>query len=64
MPVLMSSAPVGSKSKNFRAFGNGAGDGHAPLLAARELRGKVIEARAEIHQRLALPPTWGRSRFR
>ena len=47
MPVEMSSAPVGSShSSTAGPLGDGAGDGDALLLAARELRRESDRARA------------------
>ena len=43
-----------------RALGNGARNGHALLLAARKLRGKVVQPRRQPHQRQRL---FGRERM-
>ena len=52
VPVSMSSAPVGSShSSTLGPLGDGARDRDALLLAAGELRRKVIEAVAEADQR-------------
>ena len=50
-PVALSSAPVGSsQSSSSRLLGDRARDRDALLLAARELRGEVVEALAEPDQ--------------
>jgi hypothetical protein len=45
--IGLSRLPVGSSARRARGAGERAGDGHALLLAAGELRGEVLHARGE-----------------